>query len=74
MKLRYTGPQPVTFLSHGVGQVKPGDEFEVWDSQADAFLSRADVEKAEEPVKAVRARKTSPKETTDGADTTSSED
>lgn len=45
MRLRYTGPAPVTFMT-GVGEVAPGDEFTVADEDAPGYLARADVVKA----------------------------
>lgn len=48
MRLRYTGPVPITFSSIGV-EAEPGDEFRVPDEDAAGFLSRADVESVPDP-------------------------
>lgn len=44
MKLRYTGPNTITFLTAGVGEVEPGAEFTVPDDSAEVFTRRADIE------------------------------
>lgn len=44
MKLRYTGPDTISFLTAGVGEVEPGAQFTVPDEIAEAFTRRADVE------------------------------
>lgn len=46
MKLRYVGAVPTTFITGGVGEMHPGEEFSVDAELAEAFLSRADVEVA----------------------------
>lgn len=43
MRLRYTGPVPVTFVVLGL-EVVPGAEFEIDDVDAQRLLARADVE------------------------------
>lgn len=48
MRLRYTGPVPITFPAVGV-ETEPGDEFDVPDEDAAGFLSRADVESVPDP-------------------------
>lgn len=48
MKLRYTGIDTTTFANPLVGEVHPGQEFFVSDEEAAAYLTRADVEVAEE--------------------------
>lgn len=61
MHLRYVGPHPITFADPRVGEVHPGDEFEVPDDLAGSFTSRADVEPAEAaPPPRARKGKTSP--------------
>ena len=47
-RLRYTGAQPVTFLTGDVGPVDPGGEFDVAEDLAPRFLRRPDVEHAGE--------------------------
>lgn len=59
MLLRYTGPGPVTFTDPRVGEVHPGDVFEVPDDEADAFTSRADVGPNTAPPRP-RTRRTAP--------------
>lgn len=61
MKLRYVGVTPITFITEGVGEVEPGDEFSVPDELASAFLSRADVEEvAEDEAEKVEAEEPKP--------------
>jgi hypothetical protein len=48
MKLRYTGTSTVTFVNSLVGEVVPGQEFNVPDEEAAAYLTRSDVEEVEE--------------------------
>lgn len=48
-RLRYTGTQAVSFLTGDVGEVKPGDEFDVPDGLAEGFLRRADIERVTAP-------------------------
>lgn len=43
MKLLYVGTTPITFITGGVGMVTPGEEFNVPDELASAFLGRSDV-------------------------------
>jgi hypothetical protein len=59
VKLRYTGPDTVTFLTAGVGEVEPGAEFTVPDELAEAFLRRGDIEEVSEdsPVKPSQKKK-----------------
>jgi hypothetical protein len=58
MKLRYTGPIPVVFTNSPVGEVFPGQEFEVPDSAAESLLAHGHVDKV--PAKPVKARKELP--------------
>jgi hypothetical protein len=44
VKLRYTGPDTVTFITAGVGEVEPGAEFTVLDEVAKSFTSRNDID------------------------------
>lgn len=61
MKLRYTGPAPTTFMTHGVGEIDTGSEFEVPDDEAQSFLARPDVEPvAESPRALTKGRKQDP--------------
>lgn len=46
-RLRWTGPQAVAFMNHGVGEVEPGRAFSVPDHAADSFLAHAHVERAD---------------------------
>ena len=58
MRLIYHGPAPVAFVALGA-ELFPGQEFDVPDESADAYLSRPDISPA--PVAAARARsKTKP--------------
>jgi hypothetical protein len=51
VKVRYTGAMPVTFIQLG-REVKPGEEFDVPDADAEGYLARGDVQSAEpEPEK-----------------------
>ena len=54
MRLRYVGITPVAFTQSPVGEVFPGDQFEVPDDQADALLAHALIEQV--PVKAGKSR------------------
>lgn len=54
MKLRYVGTTPVTFTQSPVGEVFPGDVFEVPDDKAEAYLAHALIEEA--PVKTSKTR------------------
>lgn len=58
MKLRYVGTTPVTFTQLPVGEVFPGDVFEVTDEQAEAYLAHALIEEA--PTKTGKTRKELP--------------
>ena len=58
MKLRYVGITPVTFTQSSVGEVAPGDVFEVPDDQAEAFLAHGLIEQV--PAKAGKTRKELP--------------
>jgi hypothetical protein len=49
VRLRYIGPAPTTFMTHGVGEVDTGGEFEVPDNAGDGFLARPDVEPVPDP-------------------------
>lgn len=61
MRLRYTGPVPTTFVTHGVGEVDTGGEFEVPDDEAVGFLARPDVELAPDVPRALtKGRKQDP--------------
>lgn len=74
MRLRYVGAGPVTFVE--VGELEPGAEFTVPDSEADGYLRRDDVVDAPpEPdaAPAVKPRKTASK-TTDPAAPAASEE
>lgn len=51
MRLQYIGVIPVMFTHPAVGEVFPGQEFEVPDGDTDGLLTRADVVEAQ-PVKA----------------------
>ena len=57
VKLRYTGPIVTGFLNYG--ELAPGQEFEVADERADAFLAHGHIER----IKAakVKADKADPK-------------
>lgn len=77
MRLMYTGIKTVTFLTGSVGEVKPGDEFDVSDELAPVFLRRGDVTKItttvkedKPPVKKRRRRTEEPGQSvvTDGGD------
>lgn len=57
MQLRYIGAHPITFADPRVGEVMPDQEFEVPDELADAFTTRADVERLE-AIPPSRVRKT----------------
>lgn len=59
MKLRYTGPDTVTFHTAGVGEVEPGTEFTVPDEMALSFLARDDIEEVED-IKPVTKKKAAP--------------
>lgn len=53
MRLRYVGTSRVTFTRPSVGEVSPGDEFDVPDAETAGYLARADVIQVEEtPVEA----------------------
>lgn len=43
MNLIYTGKVPVTFTDPRVGEVFPGDQFEVADDLSEVYLTRSDV-------------------------------
>jgi hypothetical protein len=58
MKLRYVGVTPVSFTQSPVGEVFPGDEFEVPDDQAEGLLAHARVEQV--PAKSGKTRKELP--------------
>lgn len=47
VRLRYTGDQATTFTHHGIGEVEPGETFEVPAADAGRYARRADVEHAE---------------------------
>lgn len=57
MKLRYTGVIPVTFMSYGIGEVEPGQEFSVTDEDAEVFLTRSDVEQVTDGALEVASRR-----------------
>lgn len=44
MRLRYTGVIPTVFITGDVGEVEPGDEFNVPDDLSESFTRRPDVE------------------------------
>lgn len=48
VRLKYTGTQATTFQEPGVGQVEPGEEFEVPPGRLLAFMRRSDIEHAGE--------------------------
>lgn len=43
MRLRYTGPVPVSFVALGLA-VDPGDEFEIPDEHAPGLVARNDID------------------------------
>ena len=49
VRLRWTGPLPRTFMTHGVGEVQPGRSFPVPDDAAASFLAHDHVELADPP-------------------------
>jgi hypothetical protein len=55
VRLRYTGPTPTTFAVLGI-EAAPGDEFEIPEETAAAYLARADVEAVEAPKGRRRAK------------------
>lgn len=48
MKLKYTGPSAVVFLTGGIGEVGPDGVFTVPDDVAETYVRRSDVEAVEE--------------------------
>ena len=61
MKLRYVGVTPTTFVTAGVGEVEPGEEFTVPEEFVEAFVGRDDVEEVEEDPEAAEAAEEKPK-------------
>lgn len=53
MRLIYVGTTPVVFITCGVGEVMPGEEFTVPSEFMDSFIHRTDIEIVSEPVKPV---------------------
>lgn len=67
MRLRYTGAVSTVFVTGNVGQVEPGQEFEVSDDLAGQFRDHPDIEVVED------APSDPPADTPDTADTAAAE-
>jgi hypothetical protein len=68
--LRYTGTVPTNFAVRRLGDVQPGETFGVPDDEADAYLSRADIElSGPEPETSAEGESTAETETSATAET-----